>query len=51
MVGGDVMRGGTTTALKLIIYMIGFIVLMLCVFWLPSMAEKAASVDPTYAYL
>ena len=51
MVGGDVMKGGTTTLLKLIIYLIGLIILMLCVFWLPGMARKAASINPSYAYL
>lgn len=51
MVGGDVLRGRTTTLLKLIVYLIGFIVLMLCVFWLPNMAQKAALIDPSYAYL
>lgn len=46
-----VLRGKTTTLLKLIVYLIGFIVLMLCLFWLPNMAEKTALIDPSYAYL
>jgi len=40
MVGVDIMRTGTTTLLKLIIYSIGFIGFMFCVFWLPNMAQK-----------
>lgn len=37
--------------LKVTIFLIGLFVLLLCVFWLPLVARKAAVMNPEYAYL
>lgn len=45
------MKRGTTIFLKITIFIIGAIVLALCLFWLPEQASKAAEMNPEYAYL
>ena len=45
------MKIGTATLLKLIVITIGIVVLLLCIFWLPGIARKAAVMNPSYAYL
>jgi len=37
--------------LRMSIFSIGFIVLIMCAFWLPIVARKAAVMNPEYAYL
>lgn len=45
------MKQGTTTFLKVTIFIIGIFVLTLCTFWLPGLAKDAAEMNPGYAYL
>lgn len=45
------MKRGTIISLKLAIFVIGIIMLGLCVIWLPWMAKNAAEMNPEYAYL
>lgn len=45
------MKRKKTTFLKLSIVMIGIVVLILCIFLLPWLAESTAKLNPTYAYL
>lgn len=45
------MKQGTTTFLKIAIFIIGIIVLALCTFLLPGLANDAAEMNPEYAYL
>lgn len=45
------MKRGTTTFLKLAVFIIGTIILALCIFWLPGVAGEAAEMNPEYAYL
>ncbi|MBM7702959.1 DUF2975 domain-containing protein [Metabacillus iocasae] len=37
--------------LKGVVVLIGLTILIACAFWLPSFAQKAALLNPTYAYL
>ncbi|MFE8697410.1 DUF2975 domain-containing protein [Cytobacillus sp. FJAT-53684] len=45
------MKRGTTIFLKLAVFIIGLIILLLCIFWLPQMAGSAAELNPEFAYL
>lgn len=45
------MKNFKTILLKAAVYMIGFIVLMLSVFWLPLMANETATMYPEFSYL
>ncbi|KYG34946.1 DUF2975 domain-containing protein [Alkalihalobacillus trypoxylicola] len=45
------MEKGKTTFLKMAIIIIGFIVLILCIFFMPSLAKKTAEMFPEYSYL
>ncbi|MEK4485629.1 DUF2975 domain-containing protein [Psychrobacillus sp. FSL H8-0484] len=45
------MKRGTTTLLKLIVILIAIFILISCIFWLPWIANKAATMNPSYAYL
>ncbi|QQZ09916.1 DUF2975 domain-containing protein [Heyndrickxia vini] len=45
------MRQGTTIFLKLAIFILGIIILSLCVFLLPELANVAAKKNPEYAFL
>ncbi len=50
----DINGGGymvKITLLRLSIYIIGVIILALCIFWLPDVASYAARENPEYAYL
>ncbi|MBH8596485.1 DUF2975 domain-containing protein [Thermoactinomyces sp. CICC 10523] len=41
---------GSTTFLKVMIFLIGIAILALCIYWLPEMAIKDAKVHPDTAY-
>ncbi|GHH99183.1 DUF2975 domain-containing protein [Neobacillus kokaensis] len=43
-------KQGSTTFLKVIIFLIGIAVFALCIFWLPEIAIKDAKVHPDTAY-
>ncbi|WP_318617499.1 DUF2975 domain-containing protein [Sporosarcina sp. YIM B06819] len=43
-------KQGSTTFLKVIIFLIGIAMLALCIFWLPEIAIKDAKVHPDTAY-
>lgn len=43
-------KKGSTTFLKVIIFLIGIAMLALCIFWLPEIAIKDAKVHPDTAY-
>ncbi|MBS4209518.1 DUF2975 domain-containing protein [Bacillus sp. FJAT-50079] len=45
------MKQGKITFLKTTIYVIGLVILCLCVFALPSLARYSAEMNPEYAYL
>ncbi len=45
------MKRGSLIFLRFSIFMIGLLLLICGVFWLPSMASQAAEANPTYAYL
>ncbi|WHY78625.1 DUF2975 domain-containing protein [Neobacillus sp. WH10] len=45
------MKRGTTTSLKLAIFIIGIISLALCIFFLPGLSREAAKINPEYAHL
>ncbi|WP_019413819.1 DUF2975 domain-containing protein [Paenisporosarcina sp. TG20] len=45
------MKRGTTTFLKIALYIIGFVALIICIFWFPSLAANAAEMNPEFAYL
>ena len=45
------MNRGTITLLKSGIYLIGIVLLVLCIFWLPWLAGEASIMNPEYAYL
>lgn len=45
------MKRGTLLFLKASIFIIGIIILALCLFWLPAMARTAAEIEPVLAYL
>lgn len=45
------MKKGTTTFLKVAIFMVGMIVLALCTLWLPGIANGGAEMNPEYVYL
>lgn len=44
------MKRGTTTFLKVAIFILGIIIFALCI-WLPGLAKDAAEMNPEYAYL
>lgn len=48
---GDIMKNFKTILLKAAVYVIGFTVLMLSIFWLPLMANETAMVYPEFSYL
>lgn len=48
---GDIMKNFKTIFLKAAVYVIGFTVLMLSIFWLPLMANETAMVYPEFSYL
>ncbi|MED3622566.1 DUF2975 domain-containing protein [Neobacillus thermocopriae] len=43
-------KNGSTTFLKVIIFLIGVAILTLCIYWLPEMAMKDAKTHPDTAY-
>ena len=43
-------KRGSTTFLKVIIFLIGIAMLVLCIYWLPEIAIKDAKVHPDTAY-
>ncbi|MCD4837958.1 DUF2975 domain-containing protein [Neobacillus sedimentimangrovi] len=43
-------KNGSTTFLKVIIFLIGVAILALCIYWLPKMAIKDAKAHPDSAY-
>ena len=43
-------KQGSTTFLKVIIFLIGIAMLALCIYWLPEIAIKDAKVHPDTAY-
>ena len=45
------MKLKTTVFLKLAVFIIGFVSLLLCVFWLPWLAERTAEMNPEVAHL
>ncbi len=45
------MKRGSTNFLKVVIFLIGIIVLALCIFWLPWLADRMAEMNPELAYL
>ncbi|MDD2401914.1 MAG: DUF2975 domain-containing protein [Clostridia bacterium] len=45
------MRREKTNFLKLAVGIIGIIVLILCIFWLPWLAKNTAEMNPEYGYL
>ena len=45
------MQRGTIFFLKSAIFIIGIVVLILCIYWLPSLANKTADMYPEYAHL
>ncbi|MBP1933107.1 DUF2975 domain-containing protein [Ammoniphilus resinae] len=45
------MKKGTTTFLKIAVFIIGLLVIVFCSFWLPGLASEAAAMNPEYAYL
>lgn len=45
------MKKWMVNALKISIALIGVIILILCIFWLPDMARRSAEMNPEYEYL
>ena|SRR5690625_2603184 len=45
------MKRGSITLLKVAVFAIGILTLILCIFLLPSLASKAANMNPEFAYL
>lgn len=45
------MKKWMVKALKISIVLVGIIILLLCIFWLPNVAKSFAENDPEYAYL
>ncbi|MGE8205521.1 DUF2975 domain-containing protein [Heyndrickxia sp. NPDC080065] len=44
------MKQGSITSLKVALFLIGFIILSLCIFALPSLASYAAKMNPEFSY-
>ncbi|WP_019244227.1 MULTISPECIES: DUF2975 domain-containing protein [Bacillus] len=45
------MKRNTISFLKIAIFFIGMIVFVCCIFWLPTIANNTAEMNPDYAYL
>lgn len=45
------MKRGKTALLKWSVFIIGMVVLILCIFWLPNLAKNTAEMNPEYAHL
>lgn len=48
---GCFMKQGKITLLKVAVYVIGVVILCLCIFALPSLAKDSAQMNPEFAYL